>query len=166
MGPSGSEIPFYCASGTFARVVIPDVLYKPAPIGEDYALFWGKWSFAPGWVWFSGHLKTPPFTLEAVKVALSPLSPRSVHWGRGVHEGFIVGLSLCQTALSIICGCLQGPRRSQIAPPGLASTEWLFLPCKARWTQEVSGHIAAKQPQLRGKAANPVHVPVCKLDHC
>lgn len=51
-----------------------------------------------------------------------------------------------------------------MAPPGLASTEPPSL--QNQMETEVSGHIAAKQPWLKGKAANSVCVPVCKLDQC
>lgn len=84
--------------------------------------------------------------------------------GMEFHEGLIVGLSLCQNAQSIIYGCLQGPGASQ--KDLLVWPAQSLLPCKARWKQELSGHFAAKQPQLKGKAANPVHMPVCKLDLC
>lgn len=49
------------------------------------------------------------------------------------HKGPIVGFSWCQNTQSKSCGCLEGLRRSQMAPPGLASMEPPSL--QNRWKQ-------------------------------
>lgn len=78
------------------------------------------------------------------------------------HRGPVVGFSWCQNARCKSCGRSEGRRQSQMARPGLASTEPPSL--QNQMETEVSGCIAAKQPRLEGKAANSVRVPVCKLD--
>lgn len=78
-------------------------------------------ALALSWMWFS---KTTTLHLGSSKSGLYLLchliqSIEEVEF----HEGLVVGLSLCQNAQSITCGCWQHPRGSQMAPPGLASTE-------------------------------------------
>lgn len=123
MGPSSSETSLYCGSATFARVIIPDIFYVPASIREAEAIE-DKWSFGTE---LSAIFWTPKNTtlhLESSKSGLYLLCHLIQSTKRmEFHEGLTVGLSLCQNAQSIICGCLQGPRESQMAAPGMASTE-------------------------------------------
>lgn len=157
---------FYWGCATFARAVIHDALYVPAPLSGKTTHF------------SEGIEARSSFGTDLSAVFWTPKN-NVLHFGGGrsghhllwcpikemeFHKGPIIEFSWCRNTQCKSGGCLEGPRGSQMAPPGLASRK--TSSSQNQMKTEVLGCISAKQPWLRGKAANSVRVPVCKLAQC